>query len=1416
MAGRELTFIFYLVDTPTGLCYYRDSAGNVQKLPVQEAIDLNLRNAPDGWMNVQLGFSRNQHYFGLNRSFSLPQKLVNNAAFIVRYLTKRGRGIEVPLTMIVYKYDGNPGPDDPTYELYYKGQVDLPKARNIVAEGVQANLMEGGFMQLLKAYEGTFYEIPCDGSLYQTFPDGTVAQNIKVDMDGMLFEDTFNIQVAPIKASFPGDAPVPTVFISNEGDNAGIIHNDQQYEQPTGSYYQTSNNYLYSSELPIKVHVTGEITVAPSDSNNPCFFKMFFATSESQTIGVDSISHGTNLVPQVPTAYPNSIGVPAQIRVTEQTVFKFDVWVNLDAQEKLFLMFFNQFEAHPIQLVSGSMQMTFASQFPATSVWGLTLYDLGRVLIQNICADASINGQTFNYQLASQLLQDNLNLVATSGDALRASGDPNYQRFYNAVQNNPNFPNVNNYYSYGPVIKTCLADYFDSVNALLNASMSVQQLPGQKETIFIERKGYVFDQTIKNLDNGEVSEFSEEPALDLYFTLLKIGYPPQQYDQKAGKYAWNTTAEWVSPIKSIPSKTLEITCKYLTDPYLIERLRSNVDNTSSTRNGSDNTVFVINTDPESGVPDTYEASFTSPVPLPTNPSGTGNTNIILQTRQYLQGISMPTVAGSYMSFSRDTAIFLFNQPALSAAFNVHVNITGNLLGNPFNALTGQPADMATIRMWINGAVFQTWTTTALGASTPINNTFAGSHNFSFKDCIYFTIDTSVTATVSLNASLVIDNGSPYLSASGSAITINPGVVRQLIALPNATAINDSNTRPVISFGFQYFVFNSILINNDFDYTIGINGLLQGTVGSNASFDLFVNGVSTCSQSITRNSSAIQPFSVPLGANSFNRNFQVGDIVFLVGSAQNDVKVYITGDINHQDTTPGAALVLTSTQIFARLLKRVQYDSISGIPTLLGNLPGTTIPITTGAGAPYNIEDLTPKRLLMKHGNYIRSILFDQIPGQLSFSTLSKNQYLVTTYQGKTIAENVAVQVSDFDNPLFKAVYLNYKTRVQETFAKIMSGATNAYVAATYYGVPIPGFPMEMKQKPALNEMQEWKLLAAPDLDLTTLIDLNVDGIKYLDMKPNSIFCSFLSPIQFVPEGQVLPTKYHTRNRNLFWFNEQIVGWINQNNYWNPWQKEDNPTLQFITRDLSQVVVKLYNCQGTEIASTSATLKSSPSVIPPYFLWEVPTDFTSLAEAGYYMRAIGGAGANTATLISEGLNIKADWPDTLMLEYSSSQNKQSMIFDTGFTGQFRLRGFFDNSFKQKYKGAFYIDQPQDIQILNAIPYEVADLWCGLEDGIPDYVFKKAARILLLDGAMIEGEGFSLDEGAEWEETFIEGNPKKYQKIAIRPSRNLDGIYASVDGFEEDTTMMVSLDAQFFGPNAGNAGSAEPDIITVTIS
>jgi hypothetical protein len=1141
-------FLHFLCDPVNQGTFYRDNNGVLQATNVPTP----LKKSPDGWFNTQLKFSRSSTYYGLNRSNGIPLKFVDDGAFIIRNLCWKKRGAEQLIMLVILKWN----PDTDVYELYYKGLIDLSKIVDLAGEGVQVNVMEGGVVQLLKAYENTVYQIPCDGS---------IPENIKVKLDGILFRDTFHYLgagVDGITTTGVGGVILPAVFTGNEGDNIGIIHGDPTYEIfPDINYFTDSPNYIYSSIANItNVQIKGKIKVKRVNSGGPCQFSLTGYTSAP--FQGDLISG----------ASPSFLG----------SEYTFDATIGLGKNEKLFIGI--GAVVGEIDVIEWSFDLIFNSRYKTTEAWAISIYDLYRLLVQNINQSASNSVQQFNYEAASQLLQQYPNLVVISGDALRASSDPTYP---------------------GPVvIKTCLKDFFDSINPVLNAALSNQTLPGQKESLFFEEKGYVFDSSVVTMDLGEVQGLKTSFATDYFFNVLKIGFPNQQYEEKAGKYEYNTTAQWASPIKTVP-KEFNLVSKYRGDSNGVEWTRFSSGGRSTTYNNSDNSVFLLNIDPAAKEFDKYQAA---------------NTNI-------------------------------------------------------------------------------------------------------------FALPSGVT-----DQAVVLDNISGYPFFSN-----------------NET--------------YTVFSFSNNLATPQFTVKLSVDGLVAGT--GSVAFSVWVNGV--------------QRFSVLGNPGTLAGSNSVGGIIFQAGDTV-EVKytsILATADIFFM------TLEMISEQIYIYPLKRATYDSITGLIN-----PSTA----------FNIEDLTPKRMLLKHGNYLRSPLFNLIPDGLTFQTLDRNQSLSTTLAGNTITENANVPISDLDDPLFFPILFEFKTKVPLNFADVMNGAANGHIRFSFNGKTLYGFPMEVTQKPALNESQEWKLLCSPLTNVNDLVDLDIDGLNYLQLMPNDSFISHLCPVKFVPLNQVLNPQYHFIHMDDDWFINQVQFWIHKQNYFHPWQFNDEIRLQVITGGIGPVQVDLIDCSANVISSTAMNVITTDALRAPYILYELPVALSGLASIGegayYLVVRVNG----TPVYVSEGLWVRQNWPMTLLMAYKHSKNKQSMIFSTGYNPVIRVHGWIDG-FKPGAKFTVYENQPADLEMLNGIPFRSHKLNASGPAGVPDWMPDKINRITLLDTVLYDGKQYTRDGDAEWEQKETEQWPRKYWSIAIRPAQNRDGITVTGAGVDVNVAVEYFINANAFGNDPG---------------
>ena len=135
-------------------------------------------------------------------------------------------------------------------------------------------------------------------------------------------------------------------------------------------------------------------------------------------------------------------------------------------------------------------------------------------------------------------------------------------------------------------------------------------------------------------------------------------------------------------------------------------------------------------------------------------------------------------------------------------------------------------------------------------------------------------------------------------------------------------------------------------------------------------------------------------------------------------------------------------------------------------------------------AAFNIE-FSPKRTLLRMLPFISSFLDLQTGSKITFQTGEKNSELSTL----DLNSILIVEKGDlFYNPatpkLFKPYYFRFKTEVPFNYTQIMNNNPYGIIKFTYNNVDLYGYINDGAIKPAINDVQEWLLLCAPQTDLT--------------------------------------------------------------------------------------------------------------------------------------------------------------------------------------------------------------------------------------------------------------------------------------------------------------------------------------------
>lgn len=539
MQGKD--FIYFLFDENNNSYYqYGDTV-------LLSASLKPLEFTPDGWTKIQLQNQRNPTYFALDRSFSVPLEYLKDGGQILKYIYYNF-GVEAKVYMSVCEqrlfFDAtNYGF---YYTLIYRGEIDLANFKHNGVK-VTVNIMEGGLVKLIKAYENTKYEIPVD------VPDA-----VDILMDGIdLKQSSSYLLNNGNLANDRGWHIIDLELLNTEAVAAlGATSQERAYtSNSTSNLWNTGQRFLTSGVSTVTVTLNWDFNVFVKLSAG---FGAIFGTSiilQCLILESDSVRY---LIPGIPFgANIDSKGGGDPLLLYNRTHnFSGSITFSAPASARFILfMSANNNTADYTEWTyenDGDFSISYTYTHHSTTIKALRSLYVFQQLISKISDGAYIPQST--------KLQTEQDVVITCGDAIR--GLP------------------------GAKIKTSLRDFFTSYNSDFGIAMGMIG-----NTLRIEEKGYWVQYT-DVIDLGEVKNMKVSPATDLIINNIKNGSPNQDYDDVNGKEEFNTTQERSAPITRV-AKDLNLISVYRKDCYGIEFTRLNLDGKTTTDNESDNDVFMI-------------------------------------------------------------------------------------------------------------------------------------------------------------------------------------------------------------------------------------------------------------------------------------------------------------------------------------------------------------------------------------------------------------------------------------------------------------------------------------------------------------------------------------------------------------------------------------------------------------------------------------------------------------------------------------------------------------------------------------------------------------------------------------------------------------------------------------------------------
>lgn len=385
---------------------------------------------------------------------------------------------------------------------------------------------------------GLAKELAANEATVYEFDLDTDPEAIEVVTDGFLLRITANYATIPQDITANNDYFLPLAYLgSDQVTEASIQHQTSYYEQVLDSaQLEEGTNFYFRADVNrLNTHrIYGELKINNTAGINRNFgFQIRSQTTVYYSSG--SISYA-----------------PGQHTITfDQTI---TASLLLDAPEAYFIQVIPGQSS--VDIERSEIFIEYDYRYIPTNTKCFTPDVMFKKLVGKITGKET--------DAVSDILDLNKGLVVTSGDALRQIT--------------------------GSKIKTSLKDFFDSYNCWLNIGMGIVD-----KKIRIEAKEFFLDATATPFYLGKAKNLRVSFSADLMFNVLKTGYNVQDVSEAWGRFEFNNTSLFTTPIKKVVKEFVLIS-PYRTDPSGIEETRINFEGKTTTDSSNDNNVFALNID----------------------------------------------------------------------------------------------------------------------------------------------------------------------------------------------------------------------------------------------------------------------------------------------------------------------------------------------------------------------------------------------------------------------------------------------------------------------------------------------------------------------------------------------------------------------------------------------------------------------------------------------------------------------------------------------------------------------------------------------------------------------------------------------------------------------------------------------------
>lgn len=268
----------------------------------------------------------------------------------------------------------------------------------------------------------------------------------------------------------------------------------------------------------------------------------------------------------------------------------------------------------------------------------------------------------------------------------------------------------------------------------------------------------------------------------------------------------------------------------------------------------------------------------------------------------------------------------------------------------------------------------------------------------------------------------------------------------------------------------------------------------------------------------------------------------------------------------------------------------------------------------------------------------------------------------------------------------------------------------------------------------------------------------------------------LNPIRFIDLKSNIdwPEIYNSRPFDLETYKQSIFDFQTNRCFFQKYQTNDKARVQIWSDFLPSC--KIYNTStglNYVVPVTNMGLSFLPDLT--FSVYEMEFDFSLYGEGLLYVE-VKYTDAIEFVYLSEPIDIKETWINTVLFEVSNDENAFSIIFQHNpdnlldkFKIVSRVEAIIDN-FTPKADRIVYNDQIRNNTLLWGTPFREFRLNIGGRAGISDWLIDKINRMLACNEVSIDGEFYTASEGADWEPNRGEDYPLAGWRININPVEN----------------------------------------------